>query len=82
MGEFGISGGTPYANKNTCKEGESLPTPEKKALWAKLSITAAETYNISWNYWGFTGVGGFEAASRNFDDAITWYEGFPAAFGL
>jgi len=83
MGEFGISGGTDYANKNTCKEGESLPSAKMKAQWAQLSIRAAETYGISWNYWGFTSVGGFEAAHHNaMDENIEWYEGFPAAFGL
>ena len=83
MGEFGISGGTEYANKNTCKEGESLPSAKMKAQWAQLSIRAAETYGISWNYWGFTSVGGFEAAHHNaMDETIEWYEGFPAAFGL
>jgi endoglucanase len=54
-----------------------------KAQWASLSIKAAETYGISWNYWGFTSVGGFEAAHHNaMDENIEWYEGFPAAFGL
>ena len=79
MGEFGISGGTDYANRNTCKEGESLPSAKMKAQWAMLSIKAAETNGMSWNYWGFTKVGGFEAYDR---DEATWYEGFPTAFGL
>ena len=83
MGEFGISGGTDYANKSTCKEGESLPSARMKAQWASLSIKAAEAYGISWNYWGFTSVGGFEAAHHNaMDENIEWYEGFPTAFGL
>ena len=79
MGEFGISGGTEYANSRNCNEGESLPTARMKAKWAKQTIQAAEANDISWHYWGFTKVGGFEAYSR--DDA-TWYDGFPAAFGL
>ena len=82
MGEFGVSGGSAKANRNTCKEGESLPSDERKAAWAQMSIRAAETYGISWNYWGFTGVGGFEAASRSVTDDISWYSGFPTAFGL
>ena len=79
MGEFGISGGGDFANSRSCNEGESLPSARMKAKWAKLTIQAAESNDISWHYWGFTKVGGFEAYSRN-DDA--WYEGFPEAFGF
>lgn len=78
MGEFGISGGTDRANTNSCKAGESLPSDKMKAQWAALSIEAAETYDMSWHYWGFTKVGGFEAYDR--DEG--WYNGFPDAFGL
>jgi endoglucanase len=50
-----------------------------KAQWAEKSIEIAESLDMSWHYWGFTKVGGFEAYDRN---EATWYEGFPAAFGL
>jgi endoglucanase len=79
MGEFGISGGTDAANDNTCNAGESLPSAKMKAQWAKLTVQAAESNDMSWHYWGFTRVGGFEAYDRA---GNTWYEGFPAAFGL
>lgn len=79
MGEFGISGGTEFANDNTCVAGESLPSAKMKAQWTKETIMAAEKYDISWHYWGFTRVGGFEAYDRNND---SWYDGFPEAFGL
>ena len=79
MGEFGISGGGDFANSRNCEEGESLPSARMKAKWAKLTIQAAEKYDISWNYWGFTKVGGFEAYDR---DSDSWYDGFPEAFGF
>lgn len=79
MGEFGISGGTDRANKNMCNAGDQLPSARMKAQWAQKSIEAAELFDISWHYWGFTFVGGFEAYDRDND---TWFEGFPAAFGL
>lgn len=67
MGEFGISGPTgPCGNKG--------PSDAKKALWAQLTVEAAEKYEISWHYWGFTLVGGFEAYNRNAD---TWHPMFP-----
>lgn len=84
MGEFGISGGGNFANTNFCLDNErnmvgTLPSAKMKAQWAKKAVEAAEAYDISWHYWGFTWVGGFEAYSRT---TGTWYEGFPAAFGL
>ena len=79
MGEFGILGGTDRANTNSCKEGESLPSARMKAQWAEKSIEIAESLDMSWHYWGFTKVDGFEAYDRN---EGSWYEGFPAAFGL
>ncbi len=78
MGEFGVSGG-PSANKSSCKAGTTPPSEAAKARWAKAVITVAEQNDISWHYWGFVGVGGFEAYDKNAD---AWYEGFPAAFGL
>ena len=79
MGEFGVSGGTDRANDNACKSGEQLPSAKMKALWAMKTIQAAELYDISWHYWGFVGVGGFEAYDK---EKGVWYEGFPEAFGF
>lgn len=79
MGEFGISGGGDFANSRECDADGVLPSARMKAQWAEKSIEVAESYDISWHYWGFTKVGGFEAYDRN---EATWYEGFPAAFGL
>jgi endoglucanase len=78
MGEFGISGGD-SANDRYCDADGVLPSARMKAQWAQKTVEAAEANDISWNYWGFTKVGGFEAYDRN---EATWYEGFPAAFGL
>lgn len=67
IGEFGISGPTgPCGNKG--------PSDAKKALWARLTVEAAEKYEMSWHYWGFTLAGGFEAYNRSGD---TWYPFFP-----
>lgn len=83
MGEFGVSGG-PGANSSSCYDDQGNPKGEppsaaKKALWAKNAILAAEAYGLSWTYWGFVGVGGFEAYDKG---SGTWNEGFPDAFGL
>jgi len=75
MGEFGISGGT--GTQSSCNRSGNPTSDGKKALWAKKSIQAAESYDISWHYWGFTKVGGFEAYDRTHDK---WYPGFPEAF--
>ena len=72
MGEFGISGQT-----GPCRE--KGPSDKYKAIWARDVIKVAESYEISWHYWGFVGVGGFEAYDKYNG---TWYPGFPAAFGL
>ena len=84
MGEFGISGGTIKPTRSTCKsDDDPLPSAIMKAKWTETTIKTAEAYGISWNYWGFAGVGGFEAAYHNgLSDEILWYDGFPAAFGL
>lgn len=71
MGEFGVSGRTNY----TCKS--LAPSDSKRAIWAKKAIEAAEKYDLSWHYWGFTKVGGFEAYDRA---NSTWYPGFLEAF--
>lgn len=83
MGEFGISGGSDYAERRNCKsDSDPLPSAKMKAYWAKATILAAEENGMSWNYWGFVGVGGFEAAYRDLSKKVYWYEGFPAAFGF
>ncbi|MCQ2054314.1 MAG: glycoside hydrolase family 5 protein [Fibrobacter sp.] len=73
MGEFGISG---QSNWQCDKDG---PSDKYKSMWTKLTIEAAETYDISWHYWGFVGVGGFEAYDKYENK---WLPGFPTAFGL
>ncbi|MBO7412374.1 MAG: glycoside hydrolase family 5 protein [Fibrobacter sp.] len=70
MGEFGISGRTNWQ----C--GENAPSDAKKAQWAKESVAAARQFNMSFHYWGFTFVGGFEAYDRR---SGSWYAGFPGA---
>ena len=77
LGEFGISGGTDDANDYTCAPGESLPSAKQKANWAETTVKAAEANDMSWHYWGFTKVGGFEAYNRSEN---AWYDGFPGAF--
>lgn len=74
MGEFGISGGP---NDACARKGETGPSEKNKALWAEKAIEAAEAFGLSWHYWGFVNVGGFEAYNGH-DGA--WYAGFPAAF--
>lgn len=78
VGEFGVSGGG-VGNTGACNKGTELPSAKMKAQWAKKAIEAAETYDMSWHYWGLAGVGGFEAYDKS---SGSWYEGFPAAFGL
>ncbi len=75
MGEFGISGGK--GTQSRCNSQGSLTSDAKKALWAKKSVQAAESFDMSWHYWGFTKVGGFEAYDRNNNK---WYPGFPESF--
>ena len=75
MGEFGISGGK--GTQSSCNRTGNLTSDAKKALWAKKSVQAAESFDMSWHYWGFTKVGGFEAYDRNNNK---WYPGFPEAF--
>lgn len=72
MGEFGISGQT-----GPC--GKDGPSDKYKAFWAREVINVAESYEISWHYWGFVGVGGFEAYDRYENK---WLPGFPDAFGF
>ncbi|MBO4436667.1 MAG: glycoside hydrolase family 5 protein [Fibrobacter sp.] len=59
MGEFGVS---------TC--GGNGPTSEERAKWTEAAIKAAESYGMSWHYWGLTGVGGFEAYSGSWNSNL------------
>lgn len=75
MGEFGVSGGK--GSQSRCNRNGDLTSDAKKALWAKKAVQAAENFDMSWHYWGFTKVGGFEAYDRNNNK---WFPGFPEAF--
>ena len=33
---------------------------DSRVLWVKQFVKLAKQYNVSWNYWGFTNVGGYE----------------------
>jgi len=72
MGEFGISGQT-----GPC--GAKGPSDKYKAIWTRDLIKAVSKYDISWHYWGFVGVGGFEAYDRANGK---WFPGMLDAFGL
>ena len=50
IGEFGVS---------TCNNVAS------KALWTKYVEAAADSMNMSWQYWAFTSVGGFEVYKKS-----------------
>ena len=77
VGEFGVSGGeSPSANRYSCNRDEDLPSDAKKALWAQQTSQAAIANGMSFHYWAFGNVGGFDA----YDIANeTWYLGFPDA---
>ncbi len=77
VGEFGVSGGeSPSANRSSCNRDEDLPSDAKKALWAQQTSQAAIANGMSFHYWAFGYVGGFNA----YDIANkTWYPGFPDA---
>ena len=62
MGEFGVS----ISNGNS---GSAI-SDTKRAQWTNAVIQAAEQYGFSWHYWGFAGVGGFEAYNKN---SNSWY---------
>lgn len=70
MGEFGISG------QNNWECGLEAPSDAMRALWTKETVKAAEKYGLSFHYWGFTHVGGFEAYDREGNE---WFQGFPNA---
>jgi aryl-phospho-beta-D-glucosidase BglC (GH1 family) len=59
MGEFGVS---------TCSGNG--PTSEERAKWTDAAIKAAESYGMSWHYWGLTGVGGFEAYTGSWNNNL------------
>ena len=59
MGEFGVS---------TCSGNG--PTSEERAKWTDAAISAAESFGMSWHYWGLTGVGGFEAYSGSWNSNL------------
>lgn len=63
IGEFGAS---------TCNNVDS------KALWTKYVVAAADSMGMSWQYWGFTFVGGFEIYIKS---AGTWETPVVAALG-
>lgn len=73
VGEFGVAGKTSYE----C--GDNGPSDEKKARWAQQTVGNAERYEMSWHYWGFTYVGGFEAYDRSKN---AWHSYFPSALIL
>ncbi len=73
MGEFGVAAGA----RSNC--GTSGPSDRNYALWSKKVVAAAEKHDVSWTYWGFTKVGGFEAYDR---DENKWYPGILDALGL
>lgn len=73
MGEFGVAAGA----RSGC--GNEGPSDKYYALWSKKAVAAAEKYGLSWTYWGFTKVGGFEAYDR---ENSKWYPGILDALGL
>lgn len=75
VGEFGVSGGeNTSAYRGSCRSDGVLPSDAKKALWAKQTTQAAIANGMSFHYWAFGKVGGFDA----YDIANeTWYLGFP-----
>lgn len=58
MGEFGVSG----QNGSSC--GNNGVSDSLRAIWTDAVIAEAEKYGMSWQYWGFVGVGGFEAYDK------------------
>lgn len=70
MGEFGVAGST-----SSC--GSNAPSDNWRRNWTKNIIKAAERYDVSWHYWAFSKVGGFEAYDITNEK---WYPGFPEAF--
>lgn len=71
VGEFGVSG----QNGSSC--GGNGVSDELRAKWTDAVIVEAEKYGMSWHYWGFVGVGGFEAYDKW---AGKWYPELLAVF--
>lgn len=79
MGEFGVAGGNDmwtctWYDKNGNPVQGDWPSDQNKARWAMQTAQAAISNGISFHYWGFDHVGGFEAY-----DGSNWYPGFPDA---
>ena len=70
LGEFGVSGQTGSCSTNG-------PSNRSQLLWTKKTIRAAESYDMSWHYWGFARTGGFEAYDSK---AGSWLPGFLEVF--
>lgn len=66
MGEFGVAAGS----RSKC--GSEGPSDKYYALWSKKVVAAAEKHDLSWHYWAFTKVSGFEAFDKN---GGSWYPG-------
>lgn len=71
MGEFGVAGGE---SSNCAWQGGQSPSESGKAYWAQMAAQTAIAYGMSFHYWSFDHVGGFEAY-----DGSNWYPGFPDA---
>lgn len=67
MGEFGIAGGEP----SRCNPA---PTDAGRTEWTKITVDAALQYEMSFHYWAYTNVSGFEAYDYY---GNAWYPGFP-----
>ena len=70
LGEFGVSGQTGSCSTNG-------PSNRSQLLWTKKTIRAAESYDMSWHYWGFARTGGFEAYDSK---TGSWLPGFLEVF--
>lgn len=64
IGEFGVS---------TCNNVDS------KALWTKYVVATADSMDMSWQYWAFTSVGGFEVYNKR---SGVWEKPVVAALGI
>ena len=74
VGEFGVSGGESTSNR--CNREGVSPSDASKAYWSLMTSRAAIDNGMSFHYWAFGKVGGFDAYDI---DAETWYPGFPSA---
>lgn len=67
MGEFGVAGGEP----SRCNPA---PSDAGKAEWTRITVSTALQYGMSFHYWAYTNVSGFEAYDYY---GNAWYPGFP-----